>query len=77
MAKRLADLNPKLTGTLDDGILVFDCPLPGHTHRHNVALGPGEWTATGGFPDTLTLWPSIDASAVGCWHGWITDGDVR
>lgn len=26
--------------------------------------------------DTLTLTPSIDASAFGCWHGHITNGEI-
>lgn len=26
---------------------------------------------------TLTLWPSIDASKVGHWHGFITNGEIR
>lgn len=87
---RLADLDPKLEGTLESGVLRFDCPL-GHGHKFRVHLGPNggavyprEWAASGEFPDTLTLHPSIDASqdftgtgAAPCgWHGLITNGDV-
>jgi hypothetical protein len=28
------------------------------------------------FPDDLTVVPSIDASACGCWHGFITNGEI-
>ena len=44
------------------------------------------WQATGVFPDSLTLSPSIDiieANEKGekirtlCWHGFITNGDAR
>ena len=27
--------------------------------------------------ETMTVKPSIDASASGNWHGWITDGEVK
>ena len=27
--------------------------------------------------ETLTLTPSVDASAAGHWHGHVTDGEVR
>jgi hypothetical protein len=43
------------------------------------------WTITGtrpsdpseAFPDNLTVTPSIDASASGHWHGFITNGEIR
>lgn len=34
------------------------------------------WTITGDFGN-LSVNPSIDASASGHWHGWITNGEVR
>jgi hypothetical protein len=34
------------------------------------------WQRTGDTFDTLTLTPSVDASASGHWHGFITNGDV-
>lgn len=34
------------------------------------------WQRTGETFDTLTLTPSVDASAHGHWHGFITNGDV-
>jgi hypothetical protein len=61
---RLRDLNPKLSGTLGSGILRFDCPL-GHPHKIRVPVSrSGErpaWKASGAFPDTVTLTPSINA----------------
>lgn len=36
------------------------------------------WEMTGGESwDTLTLTPSVDASATGHWHGFITNGEIR
>lgn len=42
------------------------------------------WSITGtissdqqaAFPTDLTVTPSIDASASGCWHGFITNGEI-
>jgi hypothetical protein len=82
---RLADLNPKLVGDLSRGFVIFDCPV-GHGHRFRVPIhaapfgevdGVKHWQASGEFPDTLSLAPSVDASQVGCWHGFITNGEVR
>ncbi len=50
--------------------------------RHAHELGtfdvpPGYlWKRTGETFETLTLSPSVDASASGHWHGHITDGEV-
>ena len=83
---RLRDLNPKLVGTLQRGVLIFDCPCPTNHGRlrvpvHDVTAGEVDgtqhWHATGEFPDTLSLQPSIDASGAGCWHGFVTNGEVR
>lgn len=84
---RLADLNPKLSGSLDAGTLRFDCPIPEHGHKIRVPLGTSYWRASGEFPDGLTVIPSINAANLtlsanvaaldGCrWHGNITNGDV-
>lgn len=35
------------------------------------------WTITGTTFEELTLTPSIDASHLGHWHGFITNGDIR
>lgn len=98
---RLADLEPSLKGTLEDGKLWLRCPYP--TCDHMLCLrvssqaahwiqcqdSPGRreyvWQASGSFPDTLTLQPSVDvieADAQGnkirtlCWHGFISSGGV-
>lgn len=65
---RLTDLNPTLDGTTGEGTLTFNCPL-GHPHTISVPIGmigqhslrsiPRVWGATGAFPDSLTLTPSI------------------
>jgi hypothetical protein len=109
---RLADLDPVLKGTVEDGFLRFDCPHPGCSHQvgvhissapyHKRPLRPNEmgwvdhpsrgappivkvWQASGEFPDSLTLRPSIDiieADEEGnkirtlCWHGFITNGAI-
>ncbi len=93
---RLADLDPQLKGTISDGAIIFDCPFPAcnRSHRVRVAIsaqpyhesnGMKYWQASGSFPDSLTLNPSIDLvelNAQGqkvrtlCWHGWIKNGDV-
>ncbi|MDH4164469.1 MAG: DUF6527 family protein [Nitrospirota bacterium] len=35
------------------------------------------WTFQGNDFNTLTVTPSIDASASGNWHGFITNGEIR
>lgn len=49
---RLSELNP----VLEFGHLFFDCPQ-GHPHRIGIPID--KWSPTGGFPDSLTLTPSI------------------
>jgi hypothetical protein len=66
--------------------ITFDCPL--HL-KHRLAVmfaNPIDggtpmtdhnlWQRTGETFDDLTLSPSIDASQHGCWHGFITNGEV-
>lgn len=44
----------------------------------DIHVGAVLWHRAGGETfDTLTLTPSIDASAFGCWHGSITNGKVQ
>lgn len=85
---KLADLNPKLEGSLADGVLRFDCPYPNHSHKIRVAVSNdgrnGTWKAEGEFPDSLTLSPSINANTEGrdhehieCWHGYIKVGEIQ
>lgn len=40
-------------------------------------IGRVLWHREGDSFETLTLTPSIDASAWGCWHGFITKGEVQ
>lgn len=35
------------------------------------------WTESGEDISNVTITPSIDASASGHWHGWITNGEIR
>ncbi len=35
------------------------------------------WQNSGDTFETLTLSPSVDASASGHWHGWVQGGEVR
>lgn len=98
---RLTDLNPELVGAVSEGKLYFDCPFPGCNHTVCVMISaqpfherpsqhPGQrsvkyWQASGSFPESLTLQPSIDLVEVNeagqkirtiCWHGHIRDGNV-
>jgi hypothetical protein len=80
---RLTDLNPKLEGSYTNGVLRLDCPLR-HAHKIRVPLGDGRWNATGRYPETLTVRPSIncdkldkDGKFLCGWHGHITNGDVE
>lgn len=66
----------------------FDCP---HCRQTRIAvwfanpidgLIPTDdaehlWQRTGETFDTLTLTPSVDASSVGHWHGFISAGEIR
>jgi hypothetical protein len=97
---RLIDLDPRLKGTLEDGVLLFLCPLGGdcpfgpfHTLRVRVGRTAGQqpdgtyrWAATGAYPDTLSLSPSINEYEVEPdtnrvvrqgWHGFIRHGEVH
>jgi hypothetical protein len=76
---RITDFDPRWKA----GVLVIDCPCGkcgGRIRvRTQLAEGPKQtgdehiWQVSGEFPD-LTLTPSVDA---GCWHGFITNGDVK
>jgi hypothetical protein len=35
------------------------------------------WQRAGDTFETLTLSPSVDASRAGCWHGFLTAGEIR
>ena len=34
------------------------------------------WQRTGETFETLTLWPSVDASQHGHWHGFVSNGEI-
>lgn len=104
---RLAELDPRLSGTESKGVLMHRCPVC-KTHYvrtpisdqpfHEESYSPKKfwengsemtrkvWQASGEFPDTLTLSPSIDLVEVDpntgqkirtlCWHGHIQNGEV-
>jgi hypothetical protein len=84
---RLVDLEPRLTGTLEDGWLMFRCPTPGARHLVRIPVGrscaDGKWAASGECPDSLTIVPSIreqvgdgEGGWVVCWHGHVTAGEI-
>ncbi len=87
---KLSELNPKLEGTVEKGVVVFDCPKGKHRlgipiHSQGYVDGIRHWQASGTFPDTLTLTPSINEThndpntgevVFQCWHGFITNGEV-
>jgi hypothetical protein len=68
--------------------ITFDCP---HCRTQRLAIAfanpmdggaKGEhfarhWQRAGIHFETLSVTPSIDASATGHWHGWITDGEIK
>lgn len=51
-----------------------------HRHVHDMRtfdVPPGFlWQREGETFETLTLSPSVDASAAGHWHGWVRNGEV-
>lgn len=83
----LRDLSPELAGSTANGVLWFDCPRSGCEHQVRVPISQGPyherdvgggkvkvWQATGEFPDSLSLIPSVN---VGCWHGFVQNGEVK
>lgn len=50
--------------------------LPADCGTHVERPGQSLWQRAGMTFEDLTLSPSIDASAHGCWHGFITGGAV-
>ena len=51
------------------------------TTRGGLSRTGGRWQRTGTTLDDLTLTPSIDVNSTSpggsCWHGFITNGDLR
>jgi hypothetical protein len=55
-------------------VVSFANPLDGGPTCASDGIG---WQRTGDTFETLSLTPSVDASASGHWHGFITNGEVR
>lgn len=65
----------------------FDCPCCRNTRLAVFFANPTDgkppsddhllWNRTGDNYETMTLSPSIDASASGHWHGFISNGEIR
>lgn len=50
---------------------------PGEDWPHNKVPPGIVWGRSGDTFEALTLHPSIDASAAGHWHGFVSKGEVR
>lgn len=65
---------PKPTSTDDQFKAIGDAPV----QLCNPSCG---WTIAGGIDaatfETMTVTPSIDGSAGGLWHGFITNGEIK
>jgi hypothetical protein len=78
---RLIDLDPEYRSLEGLGMcLQFDCPIGNHrisvpTDGRPLKNG-ARWTITNGDDFTkLSITPSINEEP--CWHGWVTNGEVR
>ncbi len=57
---------------------LFPALWPKEGERPVTTVPPGiHWQRTGEGFDSLTLSPSVDASAAGHWHGFVANGEVR
>lgn len=89
---KLTELNPRwmietkeFEARLGMGIS-FDCPhcrkqrlgvfFKNPIDGHAPALRDNLWQRGGVLFENLTITPSIDCSATGCWHGHITNGEI-
>ena len=54
----------------------FANPLDGGIPAGPECAPTPRWHREGDTFETLTLSPSVDASAVGHWHGFITNGEI-
>lgn len=52
-------------------------PFANPTDGQPASPGRTLWQRTGDTFDSLTLTPSVDASAFGHWHGFVTNGECR
>lgn len=55
---------------------MFSNPIDGGPPEPPDGRPSPRWKRSGDTFETLTLTPSIDASASGHWHGFITNGEV-
>lgn len=59
-------------------VVAFDPPIQTMRGRKlEVSTAVRAWKRTGDSVSTLTLTPSIDASASGHWRGWLLGGEIR
>lgn len=69
---------PCCTGTERATRLVvpFRNPIDGGAPMEGLNSRGIFWGREGSTFDTLTLTPSVDASGIGHWHGWVRAGEV-
>jgi Family of unknown function (DUF6527) len=89
LVKRLHDDSLQDVDSLAEASgLMLDCPVCAGSKAHSVLVyfrdrgvpaeakpGPGRWSVAGSTFEDLTLTPSVDCGS-GCWHGFITKGEV-
>jgi len=67
--------DPPIDGPTPEIKSVLRSQGEGHLADHH--LGRILWKRTGDTFETLSLSPSVDASAFGHWHGFITNGEAK
>ena len=77
----IAFANPVDGGAPGPAILAGGMPKEVHAalfENRIFTIPPGhQWTRTGDTFENLSLTPSVDASRAGCWHGFVTNGEIR
>lgn len=56
--------------------IYFENPVDGLPPQDKIAHVEHRWNRTGETFDVMTVAPSINAEIVGCWHGFITNGEI-
>jgi hypothetical protein len=68
-------------GTPDSQCGIVDACAPEAMGHWQGCKSDFQWTIAGGIEnasfETLTVTPSLDGSAGGNWHGFITDGEIQ
>lgn len=54
----------------------FANPIDGGPPAPPDGTNTARWQRAGDTFETLTLTPSVDCSQVGCWHGFIRNGEI-